>query len=182
MIVNRWIHYIVFLLSPALVLGVGTTSMLPFLDLKISESIMIIMGAMIGLVVSLSFVKMYEQKKLGNIRPGFNENNIIYSIVLCLIIISLILANISLLFFVVVGFVPALLTALASDLLTVYWKLNKALWIVLTAIIGSLISFVFDFMSSGIDSSFLILFGVVGAICALFSSISLVVHGNFRDQ
>lgn len=182
MIVNRWIHYIVFLLSPALVLGVGTASMLPFFDLKISESIMMIVGAIIGLVVNLSFVKMYEQKRLGNIRAGLNENNIIYSIVLCLIVICLILTSISLLFFVVVGLIPALLTALASDLLTLYWKLNKTLWIVLTAMIGSLISFIFDFMSSGIDSSLLTLFSVVGAICALFSSISLVIHGNFRDQ
>ena len=76
MIVNRWIHYIVFLLSPALVLGVGTASMLPFFDLKISESTMMIAGAVIGLVVNLSFAKMYEQKRLGNIRAGFNENNI----------------------------------------------------------------------------------------------------------
>ncbi len=182
MIVNRWIHYIVFLLSPALVLGIGTASRLLFFGLKISESIMMMVSAIVGLVVSLSFVKMYQQKKLGNIRSGFNEDNIIYSVVLCLIIISLMFANISLLFFVVVGFIPALLTALASDLLTAYWKFNKTLWIVLTTIIGSLISFIFDFMSSGIDSSFLTLFSVVGAICALFSSITLVIHDNFRDQ
>lgn len=179
MIVNRWIHYIVFLLSPALVLGVGTIVLLPFMNLNIPDEVRVILNAISGLMINILFIKLYVQKKVGNIRSGFNAKNIIYAGLFYLIIVSLLMINIMTLLFLAVGFIPALLTAVASDLLTLYCKHNKVLWIGLTSILGFTISIIFYFMDGlGLDLTM----GAIGLICALFSSMSLVIYGNFHNQ